>query len=317
VGFSSTDGKGSTFWFTITFDPVVADGVIVSDTTTPPVSLTNLRVLIVDDNATNRRILEQTLHQWGAHCVAVESAPAALTELVAAAERDDAFELALVDYNMPETDGIELSNHIAQDPRIASVKRILLTSSGESGEAGNAIDGGFSSYLTKPVREAALAEHIAKAISNGKTEIDMRKVSHVEQTDMHRPRILMAEDNLVNQNVTRHMLEKMGYDVEVVSHGGEAVEALGNSSFDAVLMDCQMPKVDGYTATRNWRQQEPDGQHVPIIAITAHAMQGDADKCFDAGMDAYLSKPVAWEDLEAMMRRWAPLSSSDDGISPA
>lgn len=318
VGFVSSEGKGSTFWFTVSLDSAESEddsSLVPSRSSTPSASLAGLRVLVVDDNATNRRILHGTLAKWNIESSLAASGPEALRVLTEAAEQGVPFDLALIDYNMPGMDGIELGSQIVADPRIIDVKRILLTSSGERGDAQSAANGGFVAYLTKPIREAALSAHIAKAVSDRKSSVDLREAdaaAPAETKTSSRPRVLMAEDNLVNQNVTRHMLQKMGYDVVVVSDGGEAVEALSNSSFAAVLMDCQMPKVDGYQATRDWRAREPEGKHVPIIAITAHAMRGDAEKCFEAGMDGYLAKPVAWEDLEATMRYWAPLNTSEN-----
>lgn len=308
VGFTSEPGAGSTFWFTGRFEEGPAGIELPTNEESDQVqNIAGMRVLVVDDNATNRMILQKTLESWDVKCALTSGAREALFELGAAYERGEPYQVAIIDYNMPEIDGLELGRQMRTDPRFESTKKILLTSSGQRGESTSATNGGFSGYLTKPVKQSSLLDAIVDAVPGYESTVE--RIVDISNNGQKKPLILIAEDNAVNQNVTRQMLVKMGYTVEVVSNGRDALEAMESRRYDAVLMDCQMPVVDGYEATLSWREREPAGQHLPIIAVTAHAMKGDAGKCFEAGMDAYVSKPITWDSLEAALKQWAPLTS--------
>ena len=299
IGLSSEPGRGSTFWFTVRCHvqsgaaaPLYADLE----------SLRGLRVLIVDDNATNRAILERTVAGWGMRPTTAVNADEAMAALEAAHHSANPFAVALLDYQMPDRDGGELARAMMDDPRFASCHRVLLTS---TGYRGSIRDGEVQRYLTKPVREAALFACVAEIVG----PLD-RTPSHVagDEGQPAEPaptsrRILLAEDNPVSQFVARQLLAKIGYSVDVVTNGAEAVEAVRRGSYAAVLMDCQMPVMDGYEAAAAIRRAE-DGNRIPIIALTANAMEGDADRCLIAGMDDHLPKPVRIEELSTTLHTW-------------
>ncbi len=293
IGLSSEPGQGSTFWFTVRchIHPGAA-----APTFPESDRLRGLRVLIVDDNATNRTILERTIAGWGMVPTVASSVDEAMTVLEAADRAADPFAVALLDYQMPDRDGADLARAMSSDARFASCHRVLLTS---TGHRGNLRNGEVARYLTKPVRETALFTCIAELVLH-----DERAGSRALDPDDQAPevvplpeRILLAEDNPVSQFVARRMLETIGYQVDVVNNGAEAVEAVRRGSYAAVLMDCQMPVMDGYEASAAIRSAE-EGERIPIIALTANAMEGDAGRCLEAGMDDHLPKPVRMEELQ-------------------
>jgi len=294
----------------------------------------------VDDNATNRRILEQYASQWGLQSASASDAYQALALLRDAATRGEPFDLAILDLQMPRMDGLELGHTITADPVLAATRLVLLTSIGLRGQAEKAKQAGISAYLTKPVHRSQLYDCLsmivdlpAKSVTDplevgaASRPHDVLVTRHVlkEAAAAARARILVAEDNIVNQKVAVCQLEKLGYRADIVANGLEAVEAVSRVRYALILMDCQMPEMDGWEATAEIRRREAmgDGQeaigssltsslsplasrHVPIIAMTANAMQGDREKCLEAGMDDYLSKPVKLEHLEATLARWIP-----------
>lgn len=297
-------GKGSTFSFTVRFS--------ISSETPPhqvvtPDALRGMRVLIVDDNSTNRKILVRMLTNWKMTPTAVANASEAIKALEQAHAAGNPYALTLLDYHMPETDGVALARQVARDPRFHESKRVLLTSAGDRCDLEEGI---IHTQLTKPVRQSALFDSIARVVGATRSVEPMlaatssRSELHTESHD-GTVRILLAEDNEVNQMVAKRMLESQGYDVKVVSDGQEAVDAATSTNFDLILMDCQMPRVDGYEATAMLREREANQRHTPVIAMTASAMEGDAERCFAAGMDDYLSKPVRIEDLNEVIERWA------------
>ncbi len=282
------------------------------------VDLENLRVLIVDDNATNRQVLKHQLGSWGMHYEEVNSGEQALEKLAAAADRNEQFHLAVLDLMMPGMDGFELARKIKADPKLAGIQLVMLTSFGARGDAAIARDVGIAAYLTKPVRQSQLFDYLAKVISTssaakGKSSSSpvITKHSVKEAKITSSKRLLLAEDNIVNQKVALRQLQKLGYRADAVANGREAVELLTRISYDLVLMDCQMPEMAGYEATAAIRRSEGTSKHTWIVAMTANALEGDRLKCLSAGMDSYISKPVKVEDLNAVLNS---LLSNAEGV---
>ncbi len=308
IGVNSEPGKGSTFWFTANFDKQ-PNSVIASFTETK--SLENLRVLVVDDNATNRKILAHQLGSWGMIHDEADSAASALTLLRSAAARGKAYDLAILDLIMPEVDGFELAQRIKADPNTGSPRIVLLTSAGQRGDGTKARQAGIAAYLTKPVRQSHLFDCLTTVInvnpegpgvtaSVAPSSVVTRHSLEEARSMSHRL-ILLAEDNIVNQKVAARQLLKLGYRADVVANGREAIEALSRIPYDLVFMDCQMPEMDGYEAAAEIRRLEGEGKHTPIVAMTAHALDGDRAKCIAAGMDDYITKPVKMERLSEVL----------------
>ncbi|QIN81618.1 PAS domain S-box protein [Rubrobacter tropicus] len=312
IGVESEPGVGSTFCFFLPLRRQPAG----AQATKPRADLHGLRALVVDDNATNRSILARQLSSWGVESASSADGPDALKELRGAAGRGDSYDLAILDMQMPGMDGMELARKIKEDPTLSPTRLILLTSVGQRGDGEEARDAGIHAYLTKPVRQSDLHGALA-AVMGGVREPDQKEARLVtrhtlrEERTGNRARLLLAEDNPVNQKVAVRMLENIGYRVDVARNGCEAVEAISHAdpeaSYAAVLMDVQMPEMDGYEATATIRRREReagDGRRVPILAMTANAMVGDREKAIEAGMDDYLSKPVGAEELAAVLARW-------------
>ncbi len=300
----STPGEGSVFELTASLPR--AEG---RAGTTPDAALEGLRVLVVDDNGSNRRILSALLRAWRIDVETVPDGPTALDALRSAARDGRAFELALLDYAMPGMDGVQLAEAIAADASIASVRRMLLSSMGgvsigtERAEAA-----GLMLRLMKPIRRATLRD--ALLLATGRERPPVLQVVRPAPSSSPPPgrhwRVLVVEDNAVNQRVATRYLDKLGYRYDVACQGREAVEMTTRLEYDAVLMDCQMPVLDGYEATRAIRDRERrEGRpHLPIIGLTASAMQGDREKVLAAGMDDYLTKPVKPAALGETLARW-------------
>ena len=302
----SNPGQGSCFWFTVSL-PLAEAG------DRPPEEereIAGLRVLVVDDNATNRKILERQLTSWRVSCEVADSAEQAMVLLAAAARDGSPYALALLDLNMPDVDGLALARGIRAQPALDGLRLILLTSSGVRADAPGevALDG----RLSKPVRQTRLYEEI-QAVMAGERSATRRSPSHMRESGVgHRddaPSILVVEDTPVNQVVAARMLEKIGYHADVADNGVEALAALSERSYAAILMDCQMPELDGYQTTTEVRLREQPGRRIPIIAMTANSMQGERERCLAAGMDDYLSKPLRSQALKEVLARWAPQPS--------
>jgi CheY-like chemotaxis protein/HPt (histidine-containing phosphotransfer) domain-containing protein len=305
IGVQSQVGKGSTFWFDAQLDQP-DDG---RQEPAPPAELQNLRVLIVDDNRTNREILLTQLASWGLRPVAVGSADAALALLAEAAQTDDPYRLSLLDLHMPDKDGIMLARAIRAEATWPKIHLIMLTSGDSQRTLREAMAAGINQYVRKPVRQADLYECVLDVLG-------LPPATDVPRTELRAStpgrvqiggRILLAEDNLINQEVARAMLDRVGCAVEIVNNGRQAVERAFESAFDVVLMDCQMPELDGYEAAREIRRQETirhAPRRLPIVALTAHALQGDRAKCLQAGMDDYLTKPLQMEELRRVLTQW-------------
>jgi len=298
IGFRSELGRGSTFSFTV---PLDLGRSPAEDVRT--VSMRGMRALVVDDNATNREILTRYLQSWGMRTQAAEGASPALEALTSSAANGEPFHAVLLDLNMPDVDGIELARRITATPDIPDVPAvgmILLTSSGQEDIAERAREAGISAFLTKPIRRAQLHTCLVGVLVTAPEPIARPIVVRPERTG----RLLLAEDNVVNQQVALAMLTMLGFEVDIVSDGTEAVKAATTTPYQAILMDCQMPHLDGYDATREIRRLGAMTHRVPIIAITASAMPSDQERCLAAGMDEYLTKPLNLEMLAAVLDRW-------------
>ncbi len=319
IGVTSEPGVGSTFWFTLPLEKQ-AEGAQTKPAA--PANLRNLRVLIVDDNAINRTILQEQLTAWGMRSGLAENGPHSLEEMRSAAEGGEPYDLAVLDMQMPEMNGIELAQRIKSDPAISPTRLVLLSSSGQRSHDGEeARRAGIEAYLTKPVRQAELYETLATAtgaltgVALEKDHLVTRHSSREKRASMC-AHLLVVEDNPVNQRVAVKMLENLGYRADVANNGLEALEAHSQTSYTAVLMDVQMPEMDGYEATAEIRRRESedggDSRRTPIIAMTANAIQGDREKAIETGMDDYVSKPVKSEDLDEVLKRWVFRSDAPD-----
>jgi CheY-like chemotaxis protein/HPt (histidine-containing phosphotransfer) domain-containing protein len=298
-------GKGSVFHFTVRLG--VQKGPPVRHVPEKLANLDGLRALVVDDNATNRRIMEEMLQNWRMRPMTADSGPTALEMLAEAGVKGDPFRLLLLDVNMPVMDGFELAERIRCLPGYAESPIMLLTSSGMRGDATRCREQGISAYLSKPIKQYSLLDAIMTVL--GTVEPEGAEAPLVTQHTLRetlRPlRILLAEDNAVNRRIAVGVLEKRGHTVVSVLNGIEALAALEGDReypFDLVLMDVQMPEMDGIEATARIREKEMvSGGHIPIIALTAHAMKGDREGCIKAGMDGYVSKPLKTEELFAAL----------------
>ncbi|WP_143301470.1 response regulator, partial [Candidatus Entotheonella palauensis] len=305
IGVESAPDQGSTFWFTAYLG--ISSAPTAERESCP--DLQHLRVLIVDDNDTNREILHHQVVSWGMQNGNAQGGAQALDLLRTAAQRGEPYDLALLDMSMPEMDGLELARAIKADATIASVHLVMLTSVGLYGDMNEAYQAGIAAYLNKPVRQSLLYNTLITVMRDSGD----RPVPHAQVTPRMTgeigtltARILVAEDNPVNQDVIEGMLESLACQVDLVANGQEAIEALAHTAYDLVLMDCQMPVMDGYAATQVLRAREATagGERLPIIALTAHALKGDRERCLAAGMDDYLSKPFTFEQLSATLGRW-------------
>ena len=325
IGVKSEPGVGSTFWCTVRFDPPSEPP---ADQPAPRETLRGLRALVVDDNAANRSILEGHLRGWG---VAVETACDGHDGLAAfrrSVAEGRPFDVGILDFQMPGMDGIELGRAVTEAGMASKPRLVLLTSSGRRGDGNAARQAGIDAYLTKPVRLTALHDALTAVTALEAGQRSARLVTEhsiAERRASSRSRILLVEDNPVNQRVGARLLESLGHRVDVAANGREAVEAVTRAPYAAVLMDCQMPEMDGFEAARVIRSLEGDSR-TPIIAMTAGAMETDREKCLAAGMDDYVSKPVSKERLAAILDAWikpkvpareTEAHMSDDSVKPA
>jgi two-component system, sensor histidine kinase and response regulator len=310
VGVESKLGVGSTFWFTAKLEKQVAEEA------TLPASLGELRdarVLIVDDNRSSRQLLRMHLESWGCRIEEADSGNGALRRLNEAVIDGDPFEIALVDMVMPGMDGAALGEAIMSSPDLSQTRQIMMVPLGQRENAARQEQTGVSVFLSKPVRQSQLLKCMAWArsrqIPTGEKELPPidAPLPMVEVT-RSQARILLAEDQVSNQQVAQAILGKLGYHADVVSNGREAVKALKREDYDLVLMDCQMPEMDGYRATGIIRNPKCKirNPRVPVIALTAHASGSDREKCLNAGMDDYMSKPIRPKELLEMLGRWLP-----------
>ena len=303
IGVESAPGVGSTFWFTVRLDKAVVTPLV------SPVEahvLAGVRVLVVDDNASSRVIVEQQVKSWDMRPVLAESGRQALELLRAAATAGEPFDMAVLDMDMPGWSGLELAEAVTADPALSGLPLVLLTSAAGV-DRDRRQDAGIHVSLAKPLRQSAFYDALVKAMSQRSTQSHRRPpaapATEVVQ-DASIGSILVVEDNAINQTVAAGTLTKLGYRFDLAGNGLEALDALAGKEYSAVLMDCQMPEMDGFQATEEIRRREADGRRTPIIAMTASAMEGDRERCLASGMDDYLAKPVRFEEVAAKLRRW-------------
>ncbi len=303
VGVDSEQGLGSTFWFTARF------GASSRELTHPVFdaqTLANRRALIVDDNATNRKVLTLQLLQLGMKVECVNDADAAMHSLQESLNLERPFEVAIIDYMMPSCDGFELGRRITADDRFKATRLVLLTSAQGMRGATDFATLGFAAYVLKPVSHRELRDCLNRVMSVEAERWHSRTQPIVTAQRVRRSgteRLLLAEDNLVNQKVARGVLKRIGFEVDVVNNGVEAIEAWASGRYHLILMDCQMPVMDGYQAVREIRLREQGKSRIPIIALTADAMKGTEQQCRDAGMDDYLTKPIDRVRLDELIQR--------------
>jgi PAS domain S-box-containing protein len=319
TGVESKEGEGSLFWFTAYFAPVLEP---LQPSNPAPSAIRGQRILVVDDNATNRKVLMGQLLLCGVEPMSASSADEALALMRQARAAGRAFDAVLLDHLMPDCDGAELGRIIIADELLKSTRLVLLTSSGQRGDGQLFADIGFAGYLLKPVAQRDLTECLMLVLASAAESWHLQSQPMITRHALRaqrartRNRILLAEDNFVNQKVALRMLERLAFRVDIVTDGRAALDAWRNGDFDLILMDCQMPTLDGYAATREIRMHEAGKRHIPIVALTAHAMKGDEEKCRAAGMDAYLTKPIDRAKLEACLESLLPNTGST-GSMPA
>jgi signal transduction histidine kinase/DNA-binding response OmpR family regulator len=301
-------GRGSQFHFTSRLG--IADTKVIEvGSIAPPEILRAVKVLVVDDNRTNRRILEGMLGRWEMKSSSAQDGEEALTKLAEAQEAGAPFALILMDMHMPKMDGFELIERIRQGKDSCTATIMMLTSAGHRGDAARCQDLGVAAYLLKPIRQSELREAIARVLGAREQKGAIPLITRYSLHDAREPagslRVLLAEDNPVNQLLASRLLEKRGHSVLVAANGLEALEALEKENFDLVFMDVQMPVMDGFEATAAIRKKEgPSGVRLPVVALTAHAMKGDREKCLAGGMDGYLTKPIRPQELDEILRSY-------------
>ena len=316
IGIESEPGKGSTFWFTARFEK--QSNQVPAIIPVGGVPLDGVRVLIVDDNATNRKIFLHQTTSWGMIAAEADSGKQALEMLRAAATKEP-FEIAILDLMMPEMDGFELARTIKADSILSGIQLVLLPSYGKRGDRQISKDSGIAVYLQKPVRQSQLYNCLIKVFAEASGDcgeqrsprliakhslLEKNLSNNQPEEAVSKVCILVAEDNLVNQKVALSQLKSLGYAVDIAKNGLEAVERVKNHLYEIVLMDCQMPEMDGFDATAEIRRFEGDARRTTIIAMTANALEGEREKCIAAGMDDYISKPVKLDTLENALNRW-------------
>ncbi|MCX6055069.1 MAG: response regulator [Chloroflexi bacterium] len=308
IGVESEPGKGSTFWFTIRAKTTHGD---TGSLTALPKDLVNLPVLVVDDNQTNRYVLEKMVSGFGCNVFLAPSGKDALSMLTTFANLNQPVRLVLLDLQMPEMDGEEVLQKIKTDPLLQKTTVIILTSLGQRGDASRLESLGCNGYLLKPVRQKELFATLLNVLGVSKQKFELTPkplvITHHSLNAQQRAltHILLAEDNPINQKLAVRLLEKAGYPVDVVSNGLEAIEAVKKKTYRVVLMDVQMPEMDGLEATRRIRGLNLPAANIPIIAMTAHAMSGDEDRCIESGMNGYLSKPLNVEGLFNLIEKYS------------
>jgi len=314
IGVDSEEGKGSKFWFTAVFEKQLEETI---PSVSPQVDLKNLRVLGVDDNATNRFILTRMMESFGCRVTTNGVSPGTVAILRDAVNSGDPFQLVLLDMQMPDMDGEQVLKAIKNDPLIKKVTVVMLTSMGHRGDVARLETLGCAGYLLKPIKQGQLYEAIVAVLGSRVTKAEQPRSKMVtrhllSEQKRENTRILLAEDNSINQKLAVAVLQKAGFPVDVVDNGKQAVAALKSLPYQLVLMDVQMPEMDGFEATRLIREWEGNNKkHIPIIAMTAYAMKGDMERCLAAGMDDYVSKPMEPKELINTIERWSHLQAEE------
>jgi two-component system, sensor histidine kinase and response regulator len=309
IWVESQVGRGSRFHFTVRLE--TAEKPVEPDTIAPPELLRGVKVLVVDDNRTNRRILEGMLKRWEMVSASAEDGEQALVMLAAALNEGKPYSLVLTDMHMPKMDGFDLIERIRRRPELSSAVIMMLTSAGHRGDGARCQALGVAAYLLKPIRQSELREAVARSLGARERKGPIPLVTRYSLHDAQEPgsslRVLVAEDNPVNQLLATRLLEKRGHRVALAANGREALEALEKETYDLVLMDMQMPDMDGFEATATIRQKEKQqggGVHQPVVALTAYAMKDDQERCLAAGVDGYLTKPIQADALNAMLETY-------------
>ncbi len=332
IGVESTPGEGSTFWLTIQLEKQLVQPPLVSHA-----HLQGLRICIVDEHPANRHLLATYADNWGMEWVEAATVLEALQSLTEATQEGYPFDLVVIGMTLVGRDELMLARTIKSTPSLQSIRLVLITTIGYRGDGAASREAGFDGYLTKPIRRQCLYDCLTVVMGHQAQKDETLRTSLVTKHSLNESkiqgtiRILVADDHRVNQQLAVMMLERLGYRADVVANGHEAVEAIGRVAYTMVLMDCQMPEMDGYEATRKIREiesrkQKADSEQetmnheaqvttrLPIIAMTANAMQGDRDKCLAAGMDDYVTKPIAQKELAIMIEKWLP-SPEIQGVS--
>ena len=308
IGVNSESGKGSEFWFTAAFQKQLE---IPSPNTSRSKAIHGKRILAVDDNATNLELIHKQLNSWGCECDQALSGYLALEMLKKAVKEKKSYDIAILDMHMPNMDGAVLGSKIKRDPELKAIPLVMLTSLGMRGDAVKMKDIGFSAYLTKPVKQSQLFECLATVVKDNKSEIREKSNILVTKHSLAEGQkggacILVAEDNMINRKIIANFLRKFGYRSEIVPNGREAIQALSQKEYDLVLMDIQMPEMDGMQATTEIRALNSGvlRHDIPIIALTAHAMKGYREQCEQVGMNDYVTKPIDPDLLHQKVRHW-------------
>jgi len=307
IGVKSYEGKGSTFWFTI--------NVVKAHSQQPQKAFNNLRakkILVVDDNLTNLKLLGEMLTKWNVEHTLIDSGDKALKKLREAVLKRTPYHIAIIDTKMPSMDGFQLGIAISSDRQLASTQLVLQTLQGQQEDSDKLKVAGFNGYCSKPVEQSLLYNTLMAIAGVKSTEQDLFTVYNARALPQFKARVLVVEDNAINQKVAQGLLKKFGVQVDLAANGEEAVNSLENLPFDLVFMDCQMPIMDGYDATRQIRLPESKvlNRDIPIIAMTANSMKGDREKCLSVGMDDFISKPVNPVKVEEALKRWLPICES-------
>ncbi|WP_175517707.1 hybrid sensor histidine kinase/response regulator [Planctomicrobium piriforme] len=311
-------GEGSTFHILVPYGEVAPEEVPRNKQDLS--ALSGLRILVVDDNATNRRILEEMCRNWGMRPSVVSGAVMAMAELNAAVRRGEPYELVISDVAMPEVDGFSLAKQISQNESLGTIVVMMLSSLDRDQDIARCQEMGIRNYLTKPIKQSDLFDAIASVL-----DLSVNPSENVSSATQNFPRVqpmqvLLAEDSLANRKLAIGLLSRWGHEVSIATNGREAVEAMQSRTFDLVLMDVQMPEMDGLTATRQIRELEAAGsiRPCPIIALTAHAMKGDRERCLEAGMDNYITKPIRPFDLASVLAHYGePLEAAEEPARPS
>ena len=319
IGFSSASGRGSNFWFELSFAAVAA-----RHNTSTIANLRGAHVLVVDDNLTHREVVAAYMRVWGARCETVASAAAALAYLRFASAAGEAVQIAVIDFKMPDGDGLSLGQAIGEMDIERAPALVLMSSSARRGDAQAARDAGFVAYLPKPAHVDDLHACLCQAlglqaqVAVGEPETELITRHSLREQRASGAHLLLVEDNVVNQEVARGVLARLGYGIDVAVNGVAALEALASRYYALVLMDCQMPEMDGYAATRAVRSGDVHvrDRYIPIIAMTAHAQPGDRERALAAGMSDYLTKPIDVAQLQILLSKWLPdIAAPTDTLS--